>query len=51
MSKVSRKRIDVSRQPALETHTYPFCFITLSEPAVSLLGFGGAFLDFQLQLA
>lgn len=29
----------------------PFLLHQLSEPAVSLLGFGGAFLDFQSQLA
>lgn len=32
VSKVSRKWIDVSRQPVLETHTHPFCFISCLSP-------------------
>lgn len=32
VSKMSRKWIDVSRQPALETHTHPFCFISCLSP-------------------
>lgn len=32
ISKVSRKQVDVSRQPVLETHTYTFCFISCLSP-------------------